>query len=116
MPAALQAVDQSRPPGIDAQALHVHPLHVGHGHTAQQRHAAAQAFLEIGDFAAHGGFGDGGHFGLAAHRIGDFVHAFDVDQRGVHVERDELEVFQAQGRRKALNGEAGGNFGGGCHA
>ena len=92
-----------------------HLLHVGHRHAAQQRDALAQAFLVVGDLAAHGGFGDGRHLGLAAHGVGDFVHTLDVDERGVHVERDELEVLEVQRRREALNGEAGGKFGGGSH-
>ena len=109
----LAGVDQRLGARVDAQAFDVHPLHVGHGHAAQQRHALAQAFLVVGDLAAHGGFGDGGHFGLAAGGVGDFVHTLDVDERGVHVERDELEVLEFQRRREALNGEAGGEFGGG---
>jgi hypothetical protein len=45
--------------------------------------------------------------------VGDLVHALDADERGVHVERDELVVGQAQRRRDALHDEAGGEFGGG---
>ncbi len=48
-------------------------------------------------------------------RIRDLVHAFDVDERGIHVEGDQLEVREAQGRLDALNGEAGGEFGGVGH-
>jgi hypothetical protein len=62
----------------------------------QQRHAPAQAFLVVGDLAAHGGFGDGGHLGLAASGIGNFVHALDVDQRGVHVKGNQLEICQLE--------------------
>ena len=41
----------------------VSPLHVGHRHALEQRDAPAQAVLEVGDLAAHGGFGDGGDLG-----------------------------------------------------
>ena len=31
---------------------------------------------------------------IAAYRIGYLVNAFDVDERGVHVKRDEFEIRQ----------------------
>src|SRR5690606_37452304 len=48
--------------------------------------------------------------------IGDLVDAFDVDQRRVHVERDQLEVGELQRRLHALKDEAGGDFCRSAHA
>jgi len=84
-------------------------------HAAQQGHASAQALLEVGNLAAHGCLGDRCDFRLAAHGVGDLVHAFDVDQRGVHVKGDEPVVRQTQRRLDAAHGEAGGEFDGWGH-
>ena len=96
MPAALQAATSCSAPGIEPQALVVDLLQRVDRHAFEQRHAAAQAFLEVLDLAAHRGLGDGGDFGLLADRVGDLVDALDVDQRRVHVERDQLEVGAAR--------------------
>ncbi len=76
------------------------------GHALEQRDPAPQAFLEVGDLAAHRRLGDRGDLGLQAHGGGDLVHALDVDQRGVHVERRQAEVGQAQRRGEAADDEA----------
>jgi hypothetical protein len=81
-----------------------------HGHPGQQGHAPTQAVLVVGDFATHCRGRDGCHLFLAAHRIGNLVHALDVDQRGVHVEGDQAEVRQGQRRREALDHQAGSEF------
>jgi hypothetical protein len=101
--------------GVELQARTVDVRQVGLGHALEQRHAPAQALLVIGDLAAHRGLGDGRHLGLAPGGIGNLVHALDVDEGGVHVERDQLEVAQAQRRREALDHEAGGEFDAGGH-
>ena len=92
------------------QALVVDLLHVRHRHALQQRHTLAQAFLGVGDFTAHGGFGDGRDLCFAARGVGDLVHALDVDQRRVHVEGDQLEVMQMKWGREATHREAGTDF------
>ncbi|GAB1384230.1 hypothetical protein MASR1M50_25510 [Burkholderiales bacterium] len=98
--------------GVQAQAGAVDLRQLVDRHAPQQRHAAAQAVLEVGDLAAHGRLGDGGHLGLAAHGVGDLVHAFDVDQRRVHVEGDQPVVGQAQGRLDAAQHQAGADLAG----
>ena len=96
--------------GVELQVLRVHGFECRHRHAAQQCQAPAQAVLVVGDFTAHGGFGDGCNFGLAAGGGGDLVDTLDVDERGIHVERDELEVRQVQRRREAADEEAGLEF------
>jgi hypothetical protein len=113
MPAALQACTSSAAPRVEPQPLVVHLVHAGNAHALEQGHAPAQAFLVVGDFATHRRFGDGGHLGLAARRVGDFVHALDVDEGRVHVERDQLEVAEFPVGRGDVDNEAGGGFGGG---
>ena len=44
-------------------------------------------------------------------QVRDLIDAFDVDQRGIHVERDQAKVGQRPRRREMLDGEAGGEFG-----
>jgi hypothetical protein len=73
---------------------------------AALRDAAAQAFLEVGDLAAHRGLGDGRHLGLEPGRRGDLVDAFDVDQRRIHVERRQAEVGEPQRGNEAADDEA----------
>ena len=115
MPTFLHAVTRSAAPGgVELEAMVQHLFHAGHAHACEQRHAAAQTVLVIRDFAAHGGFGGCGNLGLAASRIGNLVHTLNVDEGGVHVEGDELEIAQFQGRGEALNNQAGGEFSGGC--
>jgi type I restriction enzyme M protein len=108
-------VDQCFGTGIQAQALFKHLVQRGFGHAFEQRHAAAQAVFEVGDLTAHCCFGDGRHLGLAACCIGNFVNALDVDERRVHVKRDEFEVLEFQGGGEALDGKAWGKFGGSSH-
>ena len=72
----------------------------------------AQALLVVRNLATHGGLGDCCYLGLAPRSVGHLVDALDVDQRGVHVKGDQLEVRQAQGRGEALNDKAGGES---CH-
>ena len=98
--------------GVQFHALVQNLFHAGHTHAFEQRHALAQAFLVVGDFATHGSFRNGGHFRLAAGGIGDLVYTLDVDEGGVHIKSDEFEITQIQGRAKALDYEAGGNFNG----
>jgi len=87
---------------VELQPLVVDALHVGQTHATQQRHALAQALLVVGNLSAHGRLGNGRHLGLASNCIGDFVHAFDVDQGRIHVERNQSEISQgAQGLRPA---------------
>ena len=95
---------------VELQALGVYGFQIGHGHALEQRHAAAQAVFEIGNFAAHGRFGNGRHLGLAPRRIGNFVDALDVDQGGVHIKRDEFEVAEFERHGNALDHQAGGDF------
>ena len=70
-------------------------VHVIQRHTLEQGHPLAQAFFVIGDLPAHGGFGDGRHFGFASGSIGNLIHTLDVDQSRVHVKRDQFEIRQA---------------------
>src|SRR5699024_11200559 len=65
------------------------------GHAFKQSHPATQAVGEVGDFPPHGGFRNGGHLGLAAHGVGNFVNAFYADQGGVHVHGQNAAVAQA---------------------
>ena len=74
------------------QALGVHLFHVRHRYPFEQGDALAQAFLVIGDFAAHGRFGDGGHLRFAPGGIGYLVYTLDIDERGIHVKRNQFEV------------------------
>ena len=59
---------------------------------AQQGHTLAQAGFVVGNFATHRSLGNCSHFGLAPGGIGDFVYALNVDQGGVHVKGNQLEV------------------------
>ena len=63
-------------------------LHHGDIQPLEQRHAFGERLLEV-DLAAHGSGRDGGH--LVAHAVtgGQFVDAFGLNQRGVHIEADE---------------------------
>ena len=92
----LAGVHQGLCTRVELQAFVEYLLHGRHRHTLEQRDALAQALLVVADFTAHRRLGDGGHLSLAAGGIGDLVHALDVDQRRIHVERDEFEVAQAQ--------------------
>jgi hypothetical protein len=78
----------------------------------QQGHTAAQTVFEIGNFSAHGRFGDGGNFGLASCGVRNFIDALDVDEGRVHVKRDEFEIGQTQRWRETLHGKARSKFGG----
>ena len=69
--------------------------------------------MEVCNLATHGGLGDGGHFGLAAYGVGNFVHALNVDQCGVHVKRDELEVGQLAAGLAVAQDQTRGEFLGG---
>ena len=79
--------------GAELQAFVIHALQGAFFQSLQQRNAAAQAFGEI-DLAAHGGFGDGRHLRLEMIHVGDFIDAFDGDQRGIHVHHHQAEVTQ----------------------
>ena len=81
-------------------------LQMAHRHPFEQGDALAQAFLVIGDQPLHRCFGDGGHFCLAASGIRNFIHAFDVDERRVHVKSNQLEMGQRERRLNALDNEA----------
>jgi hypothetical protein len=59
------------------------------GHAFEQGHPLAQAFLVIADDALHGRFGDGSHFLLLVDSIGNLIHTFDIDKRGIHIEGDQ---------------------------
>src|SRR3989344_3044195 len=91
---------------IQAQTLCVDLFQAFGWHALEQGHAAAKAVLEVGDFAAHGCFGDGGHLGLFPDSVGDLIDALDVDQGGVHVEGDGLERGPVRWWREALDGES----------
>src|SRR6185437_8308742 len=73
----------------------------------EQRDAAAQALLVVGDLAAHRGLGDRRDLGALAGDLRDLVDALDGDQRRVHVEGDQAEVGQAQRRHDTANDETG---------
>jgi glucose-1-phosphate thymidylyltransferase len=88
---------------VQTQTLFKHLVQGRFGHAFEQRHTAAQAVFEIGDLTAHRCLGDGCHFCLAACGIGDLVNALDVDERRVHVKRDEFEVLEFQGGGEALD-------------
>ena len=109
-PRRLGGQNEFRCAGAGAQALLPHTLQLRLAHALQQGHAAAQALLEIGDFAAHGRFGDGGHFSAAPCGGGDFVHALDVDEGGVHVKSDEPEMAQRRQGSGAAHEQARGDF------
>ena len=109
-PRRLGGQNEFRRAGAGAQALLPHTLQLRLAHALQQGHAAAQALLEIGDFAAHGRFGDGGHFSAAPCGGGDFVHALDVDEGGVHVKSDEPEMAQRRQGGGAAHEQAQGDF------
>ena len=111
----LAGLDQCLRARRELQALVAHAGHVGFGHALEQGHALAQAFLEVGDLTAHRGLGDGRDFGFLARGVGNLVDALDGDQRRVHVKGNELVVAQTQGRRGALDHQAGGKFGSGAH-
>ncbi|MCY1296529.1 hypothetical protein D9M70_459180 [compost metagenome] len=82
-----------------AQAFGIDAVEHAGVQALEQRHAAPQAFVEVGDLATHRGFGDGGDLGLEAAEVGDLVDALDRDQRRVHVHRHQPEVRQlASGR------------------
>ena len=100
---------------VQAQTLCQHLLHVGHRHTFEQGHALSQALFVIGDLTTHGRFGDRGHFAFATSCIGNLVDTFDVDQCRIHVEGNQFELQQGKWGSEALNGEAGGEFGGLSH-
>ena len=85
-------LDQFVYTGIGAQAISQHVIEQARGCAGEKGHAAAQAFVEVGDFAAHGGFGDGGDFGFFARQISDFVDALNIDEGGVHVHREDFEI------------------------
>src|SRR5574343_194056 len=69
--------------------------------SGEQGESAAQAFAVV-DLTAHGGFGDRRNLGLLAGEVGQFVDAFDGDQRRIHVEADQPEIGQlAVGRGKS---------------
>ena len=53
-----------------------------------------QARCEI-DLAAHRALGDGSDLRLDTEHVGDLVHAFDADQRRVHIHGDEPDTSQA---------------------
>ena len=94
--------------GVELQALIEHLVQGGDRHALEQGDALPQAFLVVGDLAAHRGLGDGGHFRLAAGCGCDLIDALDVDQGRVHVEGDELEVGEAKRRGEAADDEAVG--------
>jgi hypothetical protein len=85
-------MDQLRRAGVDLESLVIDFLQRFSRHAFEQGHAAAQAVFEIGDFTAHRGFGNGCDFCLFANRVGNFVNAFNADERGVHVKGDGLET------------------------
>jgi hypothetical protein len=58
-----------------------------------QRHAAAQALRKV-DVAAHRTGRDRGDLGLDALHVSDFVDAFDRDERGIHVQRNQPHLFE----------------------
>ena len=99
----------------ELQAFGQHAGHVRLGDSDQLAHALAQAVLEVGDFTAHGGFGDGGNFLLLARGVGDLIDALDGDQRRVHVEGDELVVSQLLRGVNAADHQAGSEFCGVSH-
>ena len=70
---------------VELQPLRVHLLHVGHRHAREQGHTLAQAFLVVGDLAAHRRLGDGGDAVLDADLGGEFVDAFLPDHGRIHV-------------------------------
>jgi hypothetical protein len=79
-----------------------------HAYAAQQRYPLAQAGFVVGNLAAHRCLGNRRHFGFAPGGIGDFVYALNVDQGGVHVKGNQLEIRQAQGGGDALKDETEG--------
>ena len=85
-------------------------FHVSDCDAGKQGHAAAQAVFVVGDFTAHRRFGDRCYFSFATRRIGDFIDALDIDQGGIHVKCDQLEIPQAKRRREVLDHETGGEF------
>ena len=111
----LGGVDQLLGAGVELEAIGEDTVEVFERHAFEQGHALAQALLVVGNDALHRGFGDGGHFGLAPNGVGNLVHAFDVDERGVHVKRDELEIREIQRQCRATHDEAGGKFVSLCH-
>jgi hypothetical protein len=108
---ALARLHEHLDAGVELQPLVVHALQRAFGHAGQHRHAAAQAVFVVCDLAAHRGLGDRRDLGPAACDAGDLVDALDVDQRRVHVERDQLVVGQLQRRRDAAREQAGCDFG-----
>ena len=95
---------------VELESFAKHLIHAGNAHTFKQRHAPAQAVLEVNNFAAHGRFGNGSNFGLSAHCIGDFVDALDVDERRVHVEGYQAEIAQFEVGQGDVDDQAGGVF------
>ena len=91
----LASTHQLRRAGVELQTLMQHQLHLVHRNAAQQLHALAQTFFVVGNLATHRRLGNRCHFGLAPGCVGHLVDALDVDQRGVHVKGDQLEVRQA---------------------
>lgn len=77
-----------------AQALVVDTVEHAGVETLEQRDAAPQALVEVGDLAAHGRLGDGRDLGLEAAEVGDLIDALDGDQGRVHVHRHQAEVGQ----------------------
>ena len=61
------------------------------GQAFQQRHAASERLLEI-ELAAHRALGDLPNFLAGAGQRGQLVDHLALDQRGVHVERDQPAV------------------------
>ena len=109
-PAALQAAHQLLGAGVELQPLVVDLLQRRHRHALQQRHAPAQAFLEVGDLAAHRGLGDGGDLGLlpTASAISS-MHSMLISVESMS-KAISLKSVSAQGRREALDHEAGRDF------
>ena len=64
--------------GVEAHALLAALVERGDGQTLQQGDAGLQGTGKI-QLAAHGGFGDGGNFGLDTGIIGQFIDAFAGD-------------------------------------
>ena len=77
--------------GGQLQALRVDLFQFGHLESGQQRHPSTQRPGEI-NFAPHGRLSNFLHLRLHAHQIGNLVDAFDGDEGGIHIHRQQTKL------------------------
>ncbi len=114
--------DESPGAGHEADAFAAALVEDGGVHAGEEGNAGIERGFEI-QFAAHGGFGDGGDLRLQPGVIGEFVDAFDGDHGGIHVGDEQgfaagggggLDDDVEIGEGGFEGGASGGGIGAGC--